>query len=169
VVASQIGVLSDFYELKMRTVIFSGIVGGVGESGRYKGGLSFTLGEPPVAFYSPGGSGPAPFSPGDYVAIAARPTFVPGAQYVALACRNWGTKGSAQTIGAILPTFCLGIGAVGAYFAYEGALNEPMGLEIFLPMLAVGIFAVFRLVTIFRATRLLDRTSMPSTMRLTRL
>jgi len=168
-VASQIGVLSDSYELDMRTVIFSGIIGEIGESGLYKGGLSFTLGEPPVAFYSPGGSEGALFSPGDYVAIAARRTFVPGAQYVALAYRNWGTKGSSQTIGAVWPSLCLGIGAVGAYFAYEGALKDPMGLEIFLPMLAVGIFGFFRLVTMLRATRLLDRTSMPSTMRLSRL
>lgn len=153
----------------MRTMIFSGIIGEIGEAGRYKGGLTFTLGEPPVAFYSPGGLGGAPFSPGDYVAIAARRTFVPGAQYVALAYRNWGTKGSSQTIGAVWPSLCLGIGAIGGYFAYEGALKEPMGREIFLPMLAAGFFGVFRLVTMLRATRLLDRTSMPSTMRLSRL
>ena len=69
----------------MRTVIFSGIIGELGKSGRYKGGLSFTLGEPPVTFYSPGDPEAAPFRPGDPVAIAARRTFVPGAQYVALA------------------------------------------------------------------------------------
>ena len=153
----------------MRTVIFSGIIGEVGKSGWYKGGLSFILGEPPVAFYSPGGMEGAPFSPGDYVAIAARRTFVPGAQYVALAYRNWGTKGTGQTIGAIWPSLCLGIGAMGAYFAYEGALKDPMGREIFLPMLAAGIFGAFRLVTMLRATRLLDGTSMPSTTRLSRL
>ena len=152
----------------MRTVIFSGVVGEIRKSGRDKSALSFTVGEPPVTFYSPGPGG-ALFRPGDYVAIAARPTFVPGVQYVALAYRNWGTKGSGQTIGAVMPTFCLGIGAVGAYFVYEGALKESMGVEIFLSMLAVGIFGVFRLVTIYRATRLLDRTSMPSTMQLTRL
>lgn len=153
----------------MRTVIFSGIIGEIGESGRYKGGLSFALGQPPVAFYSPGGSGGAPFRPGDYVAIAARRTFVPGAQYVALAYRNWGTKGSGQTIGAIWPSLCLGIGAIGAYFAYEGALKNLMGREIFMPMLAAGIFGVFRLFTMLRATRLLDKTLMPSTMGLCRL
>jgi len=147
--------------LDMRTVIFSGIVGEVGESGRYKGGFWFTLLEPPVAFYSPGGLGGALFSPGDYVAIAARRTFVPGAQYVALAYRNWGTKGSSQTIGATWPSLCLGIGAMGAYLAYEGALKDPMGREIFLPMLAAGIFGAFRLITMLRATRLLDETSMP--------
>jgi len=168
-VASQIGVLSDSYELDMRTVIFSGIIGEVGAGGRYKGGLSFTLGEPPVAFYSPGGFGGALFSPGDYVAIAARRTFMPGAQYVALAYRNWGTKSTGQTIGATLPSLCLGIGAVGAYFAYEGALKDPMGSEIFLPMLAAGIFGTYRLVTMLRATRLLDETSMPATTRLSRL
>ena len=168
-IASQIGVLSDSYGLDMRTVIFSGIIGEIGESGRYKGGLSFTLGEPPVAFYSPGGMEGAPFSPGDYVAIAARRTFVPGVQYVALAYRNWGTKGSAQTIGAIWPSLCLGIGAMGAYFAYEGALKDPMGREIFLPMLAAGIFGAFRLATMLHATRLLDETSMPPTTRLSRL
>jgi hypothetical protein len=168
VVASTIDVLADTYGLDMRTVIFSGVVVEIRKSGRDKSALSFTMGEPPVAFYSPGPEG-AFFRPGDYVAIAARPTFVPGVQYVALAYRNWGTKGSGQTIGAVMPTFSLGIGAVGAYFAYEGALKESMGLEIFLPMLAVGIFGVFRLVTLFRAKRLLDRTSMPSTMRLTRL
>ena len=153
----------------MRTVIFSGIIGEVGKSGRYNGGLSFTVGEPPVAFYSPGGSTGALFSPGDYVAIAARRTFMPGAQYVALAYRNWGTKGSGQTIGALWPSLCLGIGAMGGYFAYEGALKEPMGREIFLPMLAAGIFGVFRLVTMLHAARLLDKTSMPSTTRLSRL
>ncbi|MEP6899416.1 MAG: hypothetical protein ABI870_12885 [Rhodanobacter sp.] len=153
----------------MRTVIFSGIIGEIGESGRYKGGLSFTLGEPPVAFYSPGNAGGALFSPGDHVAIAARRTFVPGAQYVALAYKNWGTKGSAQSIGTTWPSLCLGIGAIGAYIIYQGALKDPMGREVFLPMLAVGIFGVFRLVTILRATRILDRTSMPSTMRLSRL
>jgi len=145
----------------MRTVIFSGIVGEVGGSGRYKGGFWFTLLEPPVAFYSPGGLGGACFSPGDYVAIAARRTFVPGAKYVALAYRNWGTKGSSRTIGATWPSLCLGIGAMGAYFAYEGALKDPMGREIFLPMLAAGIFGAFRLITMLRATRLLDGTSMP--------
>jgi hypothetical protein len=93
------GVLSDSYGLDMRTVIFSGIIGEVGRSSsRYKGGLSFTLGEPPVAFYSPGGLEGAPFRPGDYVAIAARRTFVPGVQYAALAYRNWGTKGTGQTV-----------------------------------------------------------------------
>lgn len=166
--ASQIG-LSDSYELDMRTVIFSGIVGEVGKSGRYKGGLSFTLGEPPMVFYSPGGVGGAPFSPGDYVAIAARRTFVPGVQYVALAYRNWGTKGTGQTVGAIWPSLCLGIGALGGYFAYGGALKDPMGREIFLPMLAAGIFGAYRLITMLRATRLLDGTSMPSTTRLNRL
>jgi hypothetical protein len=149
------------HELDMRTVIFSGIVGEVGESGRYKGGLWFTLLQPPVAFYSPGGLEGAPFSPGDYVAIAARRTFAPGAQYVALACRNWGTKGSSRTIGATWPSLCLGIGAIGAYFVYKGVLKDPMGREIFLPMLAAGIFGAFRLVTMLRATRLLDETSMP--------
>ena len=149
------------HELDMRTVIFSGIVGEVGETGRYRGGLWFTLLEPPVAFYSPGGSTGALFSPGDYVAIAARRTFVPGAQYVALAFRNWGTKGSSQTIGVIWPSLCVGIGAIGAYLAYEGALKDPMGREIFLPMLAAGIFGAFRLITMLRATRLLDETSMP--------
>ena len=94
---------------------------------------------------------------------------MPGAQYVALAYRNWGTKGSGQTIGALWPSLCLGIGATAAYFAYAGALKDPMGREIFLPMLAAGIFGVFRLVTMLRATRLLDKTSMPSTMRLSRL
>lgn len=152
----------------MRTVIFSGIIVGIGESGRYRGALSFTMGEPPVVFYSPGLGSPL-FSPGDYVAIAARRTFVPGAQYVALAYRNWGTKGSAQTIGVAWPSFCLGIGAIGAYFVYEGALKDPMGPEIFLPMLAAGIFGVFRLVTMRHARRLLDKTSMPSTMRLSQL
>jgi hypothetical protein len=145
----------------MRTVIFSGIVGEVGESGRYKGGLWFTLLEPPVVFYSPGGLTGALFSPGDHVAIAARRTFVPGVQYVALAYRNWGTKGPGRTIGAAWPSLCLGIGAIGAYLAYAGGLKDPMGREIFLPMLAAGIFGAFRLVTMLRATRQLDGTSMP--------
>lgn len=153
----------------MRTVIISGIVGEVGESGRYKGGLSFTVGEPPVAFYSPGGLEGALFSPGDHVAIAARRTFMPGVQYVALACRNWGTRGRSQTIGAAWPSLCLGIGAIGAYFVHEGALKDPAGREIFLPMLAAGIFGAFRLITMLRATRLLDEASMPPTTRLRRL
>lgn len=155
--------------LNMRTVIFSGIIGEIGGAGPHKGGLSFTLGEPPMAFYSPGGMEGAPFSPGDYVAIAARRTFMPGVQYVALAYRNWGTKGCGHTIGAAWPSLCLGIGAIGAYLAYEGALKDPMGREVFLPMLAAGIFGAFRLVTMLRATRLLDRASMPTTTRLSRL
>lgn len=153
----------------MRTVICSGIVGGIGETGVYKGGFSFTLGEPPMAFYSPGAMGNGLFKPGDYVAIAARRTFVPGVQYVALAYRNWGTKGSSQTIGAFLPSLCLGVGAMGAYFVYDGALIDPMGPQTSLPMLAAGIFGVFRLVAMLRATRLLDKTSMPASMQLSRL
>jgi hypothetical protein len=44
-----------------------------------------------------------------------------------------------------------------------------MGPETFLPMLALGIFAIFRLGSMLHAKRLLDSTLMPSTMRLTRL
>lgn len=145
----------------MRTMIFSGIVGEIGKSGRYSGGLWFTLQEPPMTFYSPAGMEGARFRPGDHVAIAARRTFMPGVQYVALAFRNWGIKGSSQTIGATWPTLCLGLGAIGAYFAYQGALRDPMGREIFLPMLAAGLFGAFRLITMFRAMRLLDGASMP--------
>jgi hypothetical protein len=61
------------------------------------------------------------------------------------------------------------VGAVGAYFVYEGALKDSMGPETFLPMLALGIFAIFRLGSMLHAKRLLDSTLMPSTMRLTRL
>jgi hypothetical protein len=115
----------DFDELGMSMLIFSGIVGEIGQSGAKKGSLWFTLGEPPVTFYSPG-PGSALFKPGDYVAIAAKRTFMPGVQHVALAYRNWGTKGSSQTIGAVWPSLCLGVGAVGAYFVYEGALKDSM-------------------------------------------
>ena len=114
-------------------------------------------------FYSPGAMGDFSIRPGDFIAIAGRKTFIPGAEYVALAYRPLGVEGSGRTLGAGWPLMCLGFGIVGAYFALMGALQEPRGPEVFLPMILLGIFGMMRLLAMWQAIVLLNRMRLPLT------
>jgi len=154
----------------MRTVIHTGFVNVVATSTARSrlfafSSPAFSLGELGVTFYVPGGWEFAPFKPGDFVAIAGKRTFMPGVQYVALAYRRLGVGGPGYGIGGVLPLFCLGAGLLGAYFAYLGALSDPNGRNIFIPMLVLGVLGLFRFVAIQAAARQLDQIEMPLTTR----
>ena len=122
----------------------------------------FTFG---LTFYVPGGWEYAPFKPGDFVAIAGRRTFVPGVSYVALAYRRLGVGGPGHGIGMLLPLVFVIAGLIGSYFAYLGALTEPRGRIVMLPMLALGILGVYRLIAIHSAARQLNTIEVPTTTR----
>jgi hypothetical protein len=119
-----------------------------------------------MTFYIPGGAEYVPFKGGDFMAIAGRKTFVPGVQWVALAYRKLGAEQSGYGIGYMLPLICLGFGALGLYSTYMGALSDASGRNVFLPMLAMGVFGLYRLVSIQAAARQLDSIEMPLTTRL---
>ena len=150
----------------MRTVVLSGIISVAVLPRRRSFGFSFSLGEPPVDFYSPGGLGDYSIKPGDFVAIAAKRTLVPGAKYVALAYRPLGVEAHGRTIGAAWPAMCLGFGVIGTYFAYLGALQEPNGRYTFIPMILLGVFGIVRTLTMWQSVQLLNRMEMPLTTRL---
>ena len=154
----------------MRTVIHTGIITTVAQSTSQSRLFAFSspvfsLGEPAIDFYVPGGAAYFPLKAGDFVAIAGRKTFVPGVQYVALAYRRLGVAGPGRGIGALLPLFCALNGLLGAYFAYLGALSDPTGRKVFIPMLVIGALGFYRIVTIQIAARQLDKLEMPLTMR----
>jgi hypothetical protein len=154
----------------MRTLIHTGIISSIAvptnvTRARAFSSMSFSLGEPPVTFYIPGGAGYVPFRGGDFVAIAGRKTFMPGVQWVALAYRRLGVEGPGRGIGYMLPLACLGFGVLGLYFAYLGALSDANGRNVFVPMLVLGAFGLFRLIAIRAAARQLDSIEMPLTTR----
>lgn len=147
----------------MRTMIVSGVVSGAVIPRRRSGGFSFSLGEPPTTFYSPGALGAMSIQAGDFIAVAAKRTFVPGAQYVALAYRRLGVNGPGQTIGAGWPVACMAVGLLGGYAVNLGAMQETNGPIIFIPMILLGIFGALRLLAMRHSVRLLNRMEMPLT------
>ena len=148
--------------------VFTGTISGLAKPTRAVS-LHFTLDQLPVQFYVPGCAVVGvPIRRGDFVAVAAKRTLVPGVEYVALAFRCFGLHGSGHTIGAGWPAACVAIGALGgylAYYAYRDGLGTPFRISIEASMLLGGAWGAFRLIDILRAVRVLDRVEMPLTTR----
>jgi hypothetical protein len=152
----------------MRTVIHTGMVETVAESNRRSRLFSFaspvfSLGGPGTYFYVLGGWSYKPFSAGDFIAVAGRRTFMLGVQFAELAYRNVGVGGSAYGLGNLLPMFLMLAGLLAGYFAYLGALSDPIGRRVFIPMLVLGFLGAYRIVKIRLAVSQLNRMEMPLT------
>jgi hypothetical protein len=143
--------------------VLSGFVTDGPSAGYRSGGMTFLLGEPPKVIYSPAFLAGTPFSQGDFIAVAAKQTFIPGADYVALAYRNLGVGGRAQWLNPAWPGLCAIVGAVGAYaFAIPAPVSaERLSIEAI--MIAVGAFGVVRLLSMRKATGLLNAMQPPLT------
>jgi hypothetical protein len=66
----------------------------------------------------------------------------------------------------MLPIICVGFGALGLYATFMGALSDANGRNVFLPMLAMGAFGLYRIISIQAAARQLGSIEMPLTTRL---
>ena len=142
--------------------IFKGFVSDYVEGTRRSAAVSFSVGEPPVRFYSPQLlDAVPPFSVGDYVAVAGKRTFVPGVTHVALAYRRLGDMGSAHFMAVSLPGVCILCGLVGASaVAFLGPLDT--ATKVFVAaLLTVGSFGVWRLWSMRQACRMLDQIESP--------
>jgi len=136
--------------------IFKGVVSDLGESGMIRAAMSFSVGDPPVRFYCPGGDGTL-FSNGEYIAVAGKRTFiVPGVTHVALAYRRLGSMGSAHFMGVMLPGGCILFGIIGVLGdLFLGPLN--IDLKVFAAgLVALGAFGLWRLWSIRKACRMLE-------------
>lgn len=92
----------------MPTRIFKGFVVGFDNGGSAGAGIgpvvtTFAIGDPPVNFWSPLSFGGTPIASGYYVAVAGKPSLVPGITQVALAYRRLGTSGAAHFFNPGLP------------------------------------------------------------------
>lgn len=116
---------------------------------------TFSVGDPPVNFWSPFSLG-SPIASGDYVAVAGKRSLVPGVDYVALAYRRLGTSGNAQLFNAAFPVMCILFGVLGAFGGlFLGPLNactKPMTAVL----IALGLFGIWRLWSMYAARRILN-------------
>jgi hypothetical protein len=142
--------------------IFKGFVSDYVEGTQRSTSVSFSVGEPPVRFYSPQFLDAAPpFSAGDYVAVAGKRTLIPGVTHVALAYRRLGDMGSAHFMSVSFPGVCILCGLLGASAAaFLGPLDTATK-EFAAALLAVGAFGVRRLWSMRQACRMLDQIESP--------
>lgn len=136
--------------------IFKGFVSDFADGGQVQTAASFSVGDPPVRFYCPGVM-VAPFSDGDYVAVAGKRTFfVPGVTHVALAYRRLGYTGSAHFLGVAFPGICILLGICGALGAiFLGPLNVDIKV-LAAGLVALETFGVWRLWSMRQACHMLD-------------
>jgi hypothetical protein len=143
--------------------VLSGFVTDGPSTGYRSGGMTFLLGEPPKVLYSPSFLAGTSFSQGDFIAVAAKRTFIPGADYVALAYRNLGVGGDAQWLNPAWPGLCLIIGGAGACaLAIPGPVSAARW-SIEAITIAIGAFGIARLLSMRKATRLLNAMQPPLT------
>ncbi|MBD8900323.1 hypothetical protein [Rhodanobacter sp. DHG33] len=104
---------------------------------------TFTVGDPPVSFWSPLSIG-SPIASGDYVAVAGQRSLVHGIGQVALAYRRLGNSGSAHLFNVAFPIMCF---LFGALCIFGGLLLEPGGIDIaaMVAGIALGLFGIWRL------------------------
>lgn len=123
---------------------------------------TFSIGSPPVSFWSPFSFGSRPFSNGDYVAVAGRRSLVPGIDQATLAYRRLGTSGTAHFLNVGFPGSCILFGAIGGFGGlFLGPLNfSTRSLTVVL--LAIGLFGIWRLWSMHTACRMLDKLELPS-------
>jgi hypothetical protein len=118
---------------------------------------TFAVGNPAVNFWSPFSFGDRPFAVGDYIAVAGRRTFIPGIYYVALAYRRLGSGGTAHFLNVGFPGACILLGLVGAFgVLFLGPLNVATKAESAV-LLALGAFGIWRLWSMHRACKMLDK------------
>ena len=104
---------------------------------------TFSIGDPPVNFWSPFALD-SPIAVGDYVAIAGKPSLVPGVGHVALAYRHLGASGSAHFFNTSLPVICILFGVLGSFGGmFLGPLNADTK-SLAIGLLALGLFGIWR-------------------------
>ena len=125
------------------------------------GMITFSIGDPPVTFWSPFSFGETPFGAGDYVAVAGKRTPVPGVAYVALAYRRLGDGGAAHFLNVGFPGSCILFGALGVF---GGSFLGPLNVDtrtLAAVLFAVGIFGLWRIWSMRVACRILDKLESP--------
>lgn len=125
------------------------------------GMITFSIGNPPVNFWSPFSFAETPFGAGDYVAVAGKRTLVPGVAYVALAYRRLGDGGTAHFLNVGFPGSCILFGALGLF---GGLFLGPLNVDtrtLTAVLLAVGLFGIWRIWSMRAACRMLDKLESP--------